>query len=67
MFVHKQKRKSLDNRAEECILIGYSVEITYLSMTKKIRRIVIARDVKLDEASLGLCDVKNNYVSLFLE
>jgi hypothetical protein len=36
-------------------------------MTKKTRRIVIARDVKFDEASLGLCNVKNNFVPLFLE
>ena len=36
-------------------------------MTQKTRRIVIARDVKFDEASLGLCDVKNNYVPVLLE
>jgi len=36
-------------------------------MTKKTTRIVIARDVKFDEASLWLWNVKNNYVPQFLE
>ena len=48
-----------DDRAEEYILAGYGLGTTYRCMTKKTRRIAIARDVKFDEASLGLCDVKN--------
>jgi len=67
MHVSKQKRKSLDDRAEECNLLVYGTGSTYRLMTKKTRRIVIARDVKFDEASLGLCNVKKNYMPLFLE
>jgi|NOAtaT_6_FD_contig_31_1491643_length_1129_multi_3_in_0_out_0_1 hypothetical protein len=36
-------------------------------MTKKTKRIVIARDVKFDEASLGSRDVKNDFEPVFLE
>jgi hypothetical protein len=67
MHVPKEKRKLLHDRAEECILVGYGTGSTYRLMTQKTRRIVIARDVKFDEASLGLCDVKNNYVPVLLE
>jgi hypothetical protein len=49
----KPKRKSLDDGAEECILVGYATGSTYHLMTRKTRRIVIAPDVKFDEASLG--------------
>jgi len=59
MHVPKQKRKSLHDRSEECILVGYGTGSTYRLITNKTRRIVIARAVKFDEASLGLCDVKN--------
>jgi hypothetical protein len=52
MHVSKQKRKSLDDRAEECIVVGYCTGSTYRLMTKKTRTIVIALDVKFDEASL---------------
>jgi hypothetical protein len=36
-------------------------------MTKKSRKIFFVRDVKFDEASLGLSDVKNDYAPLYLE
>ena len=53
--------------ADECIVVGYGSGNTYRLMTKKTTRIVIARDVKFDEASLWLWNVKNNYVPQFLE
>jgi len=53
MLGPKQKRKSLDDRAEEWIIVGYGTGSTYRLMTKKTRGIVIARDLRFDEASLG--------------
>jgi len=61
MHVLNENRKSLYDRAEECILVGYGTATTYRLMTKKTRRIVVTRDVKFHEASLGLRDVQNNY------
>ena len=55
------------DRVEECILLGYGTVSTYHLMTKKTRSILIARDVKFEEASLGLCDVKNHYEPLLLK
>jgi hypothetical protein len=53
MFSSKRAITAFD-RAQESILVGYRTGTTYCFMTKKSRRIVVARDVKLDEASLGL-------------
>jgi hypothetical protein len=48
-FVHvrREKRKALDDRSEECILIGYGSRNIYMLLTKK--KPIIARDVKFDE------------------
>jgi hypothetical protein len=67
MHVAKQNRKSLDDEAAECILVGDGIGSTYRLMTIKSRRTVVARDVKFDEASLRLRDVKNDYVPPYLE
>jgi hypothetical protein len=50
-FVHvlKQKRKALDDRSEECILIGYESGNVYRLLTKKTIKLIIARDVKFDD------------------
>jgi len=63
----REGRKSLDNRAEKCILVVYCTGNTYRLMTKKSRRTVVARGFKFDEASLGLHGVKNDYAPLYLE
>jgi hypothetical protein len=67
MHVSKPKRKFLDDRSEECILVGYGPGSTYRLMTKKTTRIVVDRDVKFHEASLGLRDVKSDFTPLYLE
>ena len=67
MHVPNQKRKPLDDRAGEWILVGYCTGSTYRLITKTTRRIEIARDVKFDGASRGLCNFKNDYEPLYLE
>ena len=62
----KQKRKSLDDRPEECILLGCGTGSTYPLMTKS-RRIVVARNVNFVETSLLLRDVNNDYATLYLD
>jgi len=53
VHVHKEKRKALDDRSEECILIGYGSGDIYRLLAKKTRKIIISRDVKFDESLLG--------------
>jgi hypothetical protein len=48
VHVCKEKRQALDDRSEECILIGYGSGNIYRLLTKKTRKLFIARDVKFD-------------------
>jgi len=57
----------MDDRAEECIEVGYGKGSTYRLMPKKTKRFVIAHDVQCYEAPLGLHNVKNDHVPLFLK
>jgi hypothetical protein len=47
--VPKEKRKALDDQSEECILIGYGSGNIYRLLSKKTRKLIIARDVKFEE------------------
>ena len=59
MHVPKEKRKALDDGSEECILIGYGSEEciligygsgnVYRLLIKKTKKLITARDVKVDE------------------
>jgi hypothetical protein len=67
-FVHvpKEKRKALDDRSEECILIGYGSGNIYRLLTKKTRKLIIARDVKFDESLLGFGNFRNKVEPLYI-
>ena len=70
-FVHvpKEKRKALDDRSEKCILIGYGSGNIYRLLTKKTRKLIIARNVKFDESLLGFDNSEtrsNHYTSMMM-
>jgi len=60
-FVHvpREKRKVLTDRSEECILIGWGSGSIYRLLTKKTRKLIIARDVKFDESLVGFGNFRN--------
>jgi len=67
-FVHvpREKRKALDGRSEECTLIGYGSGNIYRLLTKKTRKLIIARDVKFDESLLGFGNFRNKVEPLYI-
>jgi hypothetical protein len=66
VHVPREKRKALDDRSEECILIGYGSGNTYRLLTKKTRELIIARDVKFDESLLGFRNFRNKVEPLYI-
>jgi hypothetical protein len=51
--------KALDDRSEECILIECGSGNIYRLLTKKTRKLIIARDCKFDESLLGFGNFRN--------
>jgi len=69
VHVPKEKRKALDDRSEKCILIGYGSGNIYRLLTKKTRKLIIARNVKFDESLLGFDNSEtrsNHYTSMMM-
>ena len=64
--VPREKRRALDHRFEECILNGYGSRNIYRLLTKKTRKLIIARDVKFDESLLGFGNFRNMVEPLFM-
>jgi len=67
-FVHvpKEKKKALDDQSEECILTGYGSGNIYRLLTKKTRKLIIARDVKFDDCLLGIGIFRNKVEPLYI-
>jgi hypothetical protein len=67
-FVHvpREKRKALDDRSEERILIGYGSGNIYRLLTKKTRKLIIARDVKFDKSLVGFGNFRNKVKPLYI-
>jgi len=61
-----QRKKTLDDRSEECLLIVYGSGNIYRLLTKKTRKIIIARDVKFDESFLGFGHFRNKVELLYI-
>jgi hypothetical protein len=66
VHVLKVKRKTMDDLSEECILIGYRSGNIYRLVTKKTRKVIIARDDKFDETLLGLGNLRNKPEPLYV-
>jgi len=64
LYVPKEKRKPLDDRSEKCILIAYGSGNDYRLLTT--RHLPIAREVKFDEALVGLRDLRNEDEQLYI-
>jgi len=56
----------LDDRSEEGILIAYGSGNIYRLLTKKTRKLIIARDVKFDESLLGFGNFRNKVEPLYI-
>ena len=57
----------IDDRDEECILVGYGTAGMYRLMTKKTHEIILARDCKLDETILGFGNARNTCEPLYYD
>ena len=64
--VPREKRKALDDRSQEHILIGYGSGNVYRLLTKNRRKLIIARDVKFDEILLGFGNFRNKVEALYI-
>jgi hypothetical protein len=66
VHVPREKKKALDDRSKACILIGYGSRNIYKLLTKKTRKLIIARDVKFDESLLGFGNFRNKVEPLYI-
>jgi len=64
--VPREMRKALDDRSEQYIFIEYGSGNIYRLLTKKTRKLVIARDVKFDESLLGFGHFRNKVEPLYI-
>jgi hypothetical protein len=66
LYFLKYNRKALDDLSEECTLIGYGSGNIYRLVTKKTRKLIIARDVMFDETLLGFGNLRNQAEQLYI-
>jgi hypothetical protein len=66
VHVRKEKRKAVDDRSEECVLIGSGSGNVHRLLTKETRKLIIVRDVKFDESLLGFGYFRNKVEPLYI-